>query len=146
MVKKTPHARTATLLSVAALCLALVPTAFAARAGGAPKGGSSGLTLAMVSDGNGNGLPNWGDTVTFNVSTTATTQPYVSLKCSQGGTVVYSTSAGFYDGYAWPWTKNMALRSSSWTGGAADCDARLYSASNNGRTTTLATMSFHAGA
>jgi hypothetical protein len=147
MVKTTSGVRAATLLSVTALCLALVPTALAGKGGGAPpKGGSSSLALAMVADGNADGLPNWGDTVTFNVSTTATTQPYVSLKCYQGGTLVYSTSAGFYDGYAWPWTQNMALRSSSWTSGAADCDARLYSATNSGRTTTLATLSFHADA
>jgi hypothetical protein len=130
------------VFSVFATCLALVPSALAGKPGGsAPKGGTSSFRLVLLNS--NDGLPHWGQTVTFDISTTQTTQPYVSLKCYQGGTLVYSTSAGYYDGYAWPWTQNMALRSSSWTAGAGDCDARLYSASNSGRTTTLATMSFH---
>ena len=44
--------------------------ATAARPAG---GGSSSLTLVMYTDKNGNGLPNWSDTVTFNVSTTQST-------------------------------------------------------------------------
>src|SRR5260221_1945162 len=63
--------------------------ALAAKGGGGKPGGGTGgtggLTLVMLTDANGNGLPNWGDTVTFNVSTTATTQPNVDLKCSQNG-------------------------------------------------------------
>src|SRR5258708_4962558 len=48
---------------------------------GAGSGGS--ITLKMVTDPDGDGVPNWGEQVTFNVSTTATTQPQVSLQCSQ---------------------------------------------------------------
>ena len=53
----------------------------------------------MVTDVNGNGSPNWGDTVTFDVSTTATTEPYVDLVCSQNGVVVYGATAGFFASY-----------------------------------------------
>ena len=50
--------------------------------GGKPSGGGTGtIGLApVVSDANSDGLPNWGDTVTFDISTTATTTPYVHLR------------------------------------------------------------------
>ena len=60
------------------------------------------------------------------VSTTATTEPHVSLKCSQNGVLVYATQTGYYAGYLWPWTQVMTLSSVAWTGGSADCVATLY--------------------
>jgi hypothetical protein len=57
--------------------------------------------------------------------------------------VVYTANSGYFAGYPWPWTQTMIMASGAWTGGAADCSARLYSASSTGRTTTLATTSFH---
>lgn len=69
---------------------------------------------------------NYGEQVTFEVSTTATDQPLVQLDCFQGGTKVYWASAGFYDDYPWPWARDFTLRSTYWTGGAADCTASLY--------------------
>jgi hypothetical protein len=80
----------------------------------------------MVADSNGNGLPNWADTITFKI-TSASTYPYVDVGCYQGGTLVYSASAGFYPSYPWPGARNMPLYSPSWTGGAADCTATLNS-------------------
>lgn len=94
--------------------------------GGTTGGGSSSLELRMVTDNGGDGGPNWGDVVTFNISTTATTEPNVSLTCSQNGVVVYGAVAGFYASYPWPWTQIMTLSSNSWTGGGADCVAKLY--------------------
>ena len=110
-------------------------TAFAAKGGGAGttgggghKGGggssSGSLALVMVADANGNGSPNWNDTITFNVTSTSTS-PYVSVKCTQGGTLVYAADAGFYADYPWPGARNMPLYSPSWTGGAADCTTTL---------------------
>jgi len=113
--------------------------------GGKPKpGGGGSLTLVLYTDKNGDGLPTWGDTVTFTVSTTATTEPTVSLSCSQNGAVVYGATSGFYDSYPWPWTKNMTLSSGAWTGGAADCTATLFPVSD--RSNVLATLTFRAGA
>jgi hypothetical protein len=112
--------------------------------GGGSTGGSGSLTLVMVTDNNGNGAPNWGDTVTSKVSTTATTQPTVSLACSQNGVVVYGVSSGFYEGYAWPWTNNMTLSSGAWVSGAASCTATLFPLGD--RSTVLATLTFTAGA
>ncbi len=79
--------------------------------------------------------------MTFNVSTTATSYPFVQLSCYQGKTLVYSMSAGFFPSYSWPWTQIFTLRSNAWTGGAADCTAWLYSV-DGGRETILATLSF----
>src|SRR5215467_12500063 len=85
-----------TLAIVAALMAITILPAMAAKggAGGGGKGHNSGgttgsgggsITLApLVKDVNGNGLPNWGDTVTFTISTTATDQPWVYLKCMKG--------------------------------------------------------------
>ena len=72
------------------------------------------------------GLAHWGGQVTFTVSTTETTEPHVSLRCSQNGVLVYATQTGFYAGYLWPWTQVMTLSSVAWTGGSADCVATLY--------------------
>ena len=108
--------------------------------GGNGNGGSSSLTLAMVSDGNGNGLPDWGDTVTFNVSTTATTEPNVSLTCSQDGVVVYFAARLHGD-----LNPNMNLVSMDWQGGAADCTAKLYYFSG-AKVVDLGSISFSAGA
>jgi len=99
----------------------------------------------MVADLNGNGSPNYGDTVTFNVSTTATTEPHVSLKCYQSATLVYSAATGYYASYPWPWTQNMTLSSSSWTSGAADCTATLYYFSGR-KTVTAKTLAVHVDA
>jgi len=125
MLKKTCPPGVAVVATVAALCLSLAPSALAAKRGGAGQGGSSSssLSLVMVKDLNGNGLPNWGDTVTFDVSTTAS-YPEVLLECSQNGALVFSQRAGFFPSYMW--SKDFTLQSSSWTGGAADCTACFY--------------------
>jgi hypothetical protein len=98
----------------------------------------------MVNDANADGQPSYGDTVTFNVSTT-TTEPHVSLQCYQGGVLVYGAASGFYADYPWPWTQFMTLSSSSWTGGPADCTATLYYFSGT-KVVTLATLDFPATA
>jgi hypothetical protein len=121
---------------VALVILVLVAgTALAAKGGngggghggGKPGGGSTAsgtLTLVMVADANGNGTANWADTITFDVTSTSTS-PYVSVRCYQGGTLVYGADAGFYDSYPWPGARNMPLYSPAWTGGAADCTTSL---------------------
>ena len=113
--------------------------------GNKPGGGSSGGSLALVpvNDATGNGAPTWGDTVTFNVSTSATAEPTVSLSCSQNGRVVYGASAGFYASYPWPWARDMELWSGAWTSGAASCTATLFP--NGDRGTVLASLTFTAG-
>ncbi len=111
---------------------------------GKPSGGSgsSSLGYLVAADQNGDGGLNWGDSVTYSVSTSATEYPYVSTSCVQDGVQVLSGSAGFFPSYPWPSAQVVPLTTMRWTGGAADCTARLYS--NGGkRTTTLATIAFH---
>src|SRR5215210_1993561 len=112
---------------ITALTFGLIAgTAFAGKGGGGghkSSGGSGSLALVMVVDSNGDGLPNWNDTVTFSLTTTSD-RPYVSVNCYQGTSWVYSASAGFFPDY--PWSRNFILAASSWSGGAADCTAKLY--------------------
>ncbi len=120
-----------------------------ARGGGGkgkPGGGGDGtssLKLVMVNDANGNGLPDWGDHITFNLTTTAT-KPFVGVNCYQGSSWVYAASVGYFDAY--PWAKEFTLAATSWPSGAADCVARLYTSTDGSSTTTLATLSFRVGA
>ena len=131
--------KSSTALAAAALALVLVPSALA----GPKTGSSSSLSLAIVADWNHNGLPNWNDQVRFDVSTTATTEPHVSLKCYQSGSLVYTTQTGYYAGYLWPWTQIMTLSSTAWAGGSAECVATLYYFSG-ADVVSLGTLSFTA--
>jgi hypothetical protein len=128
--------------AVAVVVLAATP-AYAAKGGGgkpAPTDGSS--TVAVRNVNPTDTVLNYGDTVTFDVSTTATDTPAVQLDCYQNGVLVMSSAAGYYP--SWPWSSDLKLYSGLWTSGAADCTARLYKSSANGlRTYTLATQSFH---
>jgi hypothetical protein len=120
-----------------------------AKGGGKPGGGGTTgggtISLVMVTDNNGDGLPSFTDVVTFNVSTTATVYPYVTLKCYQNGTLVLKTSNGIFPTSL---GQNFQLGPSpAWQSGAADCTANLENWDSYPKTiTTLASMSFHAGA
>src|SRR4051812_31032323 len=94
-----------THLVVTALVFGLVGglvgwAAFAAphNGGGGGKGGSGTISLVLSTDVNGDGLPNWGDTITYSVSTTATSAPSVSTVCTQNGSVVLHSDSSFYAG------------------------------------------------
>jgi hypothetical protein len=147
VTRKTPAVRIALAAAFLVLALALVPVALAGK-GGKPGGGGttnsgSSLTLVMLADANANGLPNWGDQLTFRVSTSAS-YPAVELDCQQNGVWVYAQVVGFYPTYMWP--QVYTLESPSWTGGAADCTATLYTTAKNGSRATLATTSYHVDA
>jgi hypothetical protein len=125
---------------VAGSAFAAKPTAGGTSGGkhGGGTGGSGTITLAaMVVDNNGNGLPNFNDVVTFNISTTATTQPWVNLVCSQNGVVVAQGWDGYFAGSIT--SLNFGLYSPQWTGGAADCVAYLTTPTWS----RLASTSFH---
>jgi hypothetical protein len=135
---------------ITALTFGLIAgSAFAAKGGGASTGGggrhgggstTGGGTISLaplVVDNNGNGTPNFGDTVTFNVSTTATSQPYVNLVCGQG----YDSWRGYFVGSLdsnW----NFVLGSGGWSSGATDCTAWLGMYTKQGFQ-RLASTSFH---
>ena len=129
-----------TFAIVAALMAITILPAMAAKGGGGKghggttggsTGGSSGIAWKMVTDVNGNNAPNYADQITFTVSTTATSRPFVALDCYQGGVRVYSFSAGIFPDYLF--TDTYTLKSSYWTGGSADCTAQAYYTQSNGR-------------
>jgi hypothetical protein len=133
--------------SLAPSALDAVAIASAKGGGGKPGGGGSSsggsLTWVMVTDINQDRLPNFRDTVTFAVQTTATAYPWVTLRCKQNGTSVYSASEGIF---ATSLGQNFTLGPTPlWTSGGADCTATLEnwdSYSKNGSITVLASMSF----
>ena len=84
--------------------------------------------------------PQFGDTVTFNVSTTQTSNPFVNLICSGNG-IGYDSWAAF-----WPSAGSFVLDSGGWTGGAADCTANLVMYVNSTKYKVLASTSFHVDA
>lgn len=138
------HRSAARIALVAAfvIALALVPTGLAGKGGGGKPGGAAPTgSFSLVLVNSSDGVPHWGQQVTFNVTSSAT-YTFVDLDCYQAGTRVYHSGVGFYAG--WPWSKNFTLSSGAWSGGAADCNARLYSSKADGSNQrTLATMSFH---
>jgi len=136
LVKKLP-ARLALMAAVAALCLSLAPRALAAPGGGGKpsKGGTGTISLVLLNS--TDGLAHYGQTVTFNISTTATTQPWVNLRCFQNGALVAQGWNGYFDGSLTG--RNFGLAAPSWTGGAADCTAYLTTPD----WTRLASTSFH---
>jgi hypothetical protein len=109
--------------------------------GGGTTGGSGTLTLVMVTDLNGDGLPNHDDVITWNLQQTVTTQPYIDTTCYQNGNPIMSASTGLFDGYPWPWTNQLRLASGLWQNAPASCTSRARAGS-----TTIATLTFNVGA
>ena len=140
MIRKPLAVRSVLVAGVALAMLALGSPADAARTPTSKVGGSS-SSLRLVLLNSTDGLPHRGEWVTFTVSTTATSEPNVSLTCTKSGMLVYSAEAGFYPSYPWPWNRLFLLSSPSWTGGAASCTAVLYYFSGR-KTVTLTTLSF----
>jgi hypothetical protein len=131
--------RIATLVAFVAI---LVVTAVAAAA--KP---SSSLNLVVLSSGGTKAAttaPSYGGQITFDVSTTETNRPYVNVRCYQGGVFVYDDWAAFWAGA--PQSDAFTLSSGYWTGGAADCTARLVAFDKQGREQTLASTAFHVNA
>jgi hypothetical protein len=128
--------------AVLALAVTLIPAALAkGKPGGGGTTGTSSITgPVLVVDKNADGLPNFGDTVMFNVSTTATTSPYVDLQCFQNGVMVAEGWRGYFAGSLD--TPNIVLNSPQWAGGAADCTAYVDKSTKQGMQ-QLASVSFH---
>ena len=132
---------------ISLLVVGLVAGTSLAAKGGKTGGGSTagGGTISLSSpitvDKNGNGLANWGDIVQFDIATTATSTPYVDLKCYQNGVLVAEGWRGYWDGsldY-----RTFGLYGGSWGSGAADCTAYLDAPTSRGGMKQLASTSFH---
>lgn len=122
--------------------LAVVVTGAALAApggkGGGPNKSGSGLKLVLLNS--TDGVPHWGQEITFELTTSAA-EPSVNVRCYQGDAFVYDGWAAFWAG-AW-FGQTFILSSQAWPGGDADCKARLVTFGSNGRERTLATMDFH---
>ena len=112
--------------------------------GGGTTSGGGGGTISLVLLNSTDGLPHFLQDVTFNVSTTATTQPWVTLRCYVGGTLVDKDSNAMFPGSL---DEIFTLGGTpAWQSGAGDCTATLENWDNyskNGSITALASMSFH---
>jgi hypothetical protein len=145
MVTRNTHAaRIAFFASLLVLALALVPVAPAAKGrsggggGGSTTGSGGGTIDLVVLTSPGDGQPHVGYKVTFNVSTSATIYPWVTLDCYQNGTLVYHGSNGIF---ATSLNEVFTLASNSWKSGAANCTAYLQNwdaYSKHGTITNLA--------
>ena len=116
--------RFALVAAVAALCLASAPAALAGKGGRPeppPSGSTSSISLVLLNS--TDGYAHYGQSVTFNVSTTATSEPWVNLKCYQNGVLVAEGWNGYFERSITG--RNFGLYSPSWTGGDADCTAWL---------------------
>ena len=142
----SPERSSANILAPSALDAASILDASANQANGKPGGGGGtvtgggSLTLRMVVDQNGDGLPNFRDTVTFTVQTTATAYPYVTLKCYKDGTLVSQESNAMFAGSL---DENFQLGPTQlWTSGTASCTATLesWNSSKRSSVTVLASM------
>jgi hypothetical protein len=160
MTKRVSPARSVLVAAFVLLALTLVPVALAGKggngggggsttSGGGHHGGGGGGTTStstlsgpvMVTDLNGDGLPNHRDSITFDVSTTATSTPEVGLRCYQGSAWVLDGYVGYWSGYEF--TPYFTLDSGYWVDGVeASCTARLFYYDKRGREQDLATLSF----
>jgi hypothetical protein len=133
--------RFALLGSIVAL-LVLAPAALAGKpaTGGGGKGGKTPPgthTISLVLLESTDGLAHYGQRIEFNVSTTATNEPWVLLECYQGGALVSQGRAAYFDGALSG--RDFVLASPKWTGGEADCVAKLTKPDWS----VLATLQFH---
>jgi predicted choloylglycine hydrolase len=128
--------------AAAIACFALALTSFTVTGAVAAKGGggkpsTSSLSLVVLDSTDG---PHQGEHVTFDVSTTATDRPWVSVNCYDAtGAWIYTDTKAFFLSSS----RDFTLSNTSWTSGAADCKAKLYKTKDGTRTTTLATLDFH---
>jgi len=125
---------TGTLLVAAVLALMLAAPSFAG------KSTISLVTLNASTTGASTG-PTMGSQVSFNVSTTATSKPFVDVQCYQNGTWVYEQWQGFFAG--WTGGQTFTLGPTGlWQSGAADCTADLVSLDSY-KPRVLTSMKFH---
>ena len=136
----------AALISLIILGLIAVP-ALAAKGGrdggggGKPSGGDAGGTISMVPMDSTDGVAHYGQRVTFDFETTATDSPFVQVRCSQAGTVVYQDTQGYFPtamGDQW----FVLGFTPAWQSGAADCTGNLMKYTRRGMQ-QLASTPFH---
>ena len=89
------------------------------------------FALVLENDADGDGIASWGDTINFQVQTTETDRPQVSVTCYQNEDLVASSMT---------WPNPTTLSSRAWQAGAAECVADLFYYSSP-RNVVIATLS-----
>jgi hypothetical protein len=82
----------------------------------------------------------FGSQVTFDVSTNATSYPWVEVTCYQGKSLVYGATHGFFSSYFTAPVYTLGP-TQLWSGGAASCTATLFSF-DGAKRKNLATTTF----
>ena len=107
---------------------------------GGKTGGKDGSAITLDQAGS----INYGDTITFTISTTKTDRPFVEVECTKNGALVYSSTVGMFQDWYDNWGEpDFTLMSLAWGGGYAACVSSLQYQDRRWRTRTLATTSFH---
>ena len=134
------------MLSKIALALSLVAAlVFVGAALAGKSSGSSSIAGPYLASADGSGTgnaaitPSFGQTITFNVSTTETSNPFVNVNCYQNGVLVMNSWSAFFPGGT---GQDFGLYSPAWQSGAANCKADLGMLASNGKWKVLASTSF----
>src|SRR2546428_13329279 len=95
------HKALASIFALFFMATLVLVSASVPAAGKGPRANSSATasSFSLVVVNSTDGLAHWGRHVSFAVSTSATTEPHVALKCSQKGGLVYAAQTGDYVGY-----------------------------------------------
>ena len=119
--------------TVRTLTIPIVLLAALSLAARAPSGGTISINEAAPY--------RFGQRMTFTVSAPGVASPFVVNECFQGGVRVYSEVHGMWPGALYGSTFTLGP-TSTWTGGDADCTAKLDDQSRK-RPVVLAEISFH---
>ena len=109
--------------------------------GNGPKNADASLTLRMVIDTNGDGLPNWGDTISFDV-TAPDGWDRIHVTATQNDALVFDWRITHREGEP---IAEARLASQDWPSGAAAGVAKLQFVTDN-QTTDIVTLEFAVGA
>jgi hypothetical protein len=134
------------IAAVLVLALAFAGAAFAGKTTGSSIAGPflvTGSPAGSATVASATSTPHYGDTVTFDVATSATDNPFVNVTCYQGGVLVMQGWSAFFNGGLGD--GNFGLGSPAWRSGAADCTANLDMYSKD-KWKVLASTSFHVDA
>ncbi len=136
----------ASVVALVIASLVIVPVAAKGPKGGSGTAGSGSITgVKMIVDQNGNGAPNWADTITFTFTST-NPKPYITLNCTTASGSGYTSTHLMY----WPNVFNdpgyFSLQSPSWMSGGASCTALLYGTNSSGNGTLLNSYGFSVAA
>ena len=123
--------------------LVFAGTAFAGKTSGSSSIAGPFVVSASQPTGAATISPQFGQTITFSVSTTTTSNPFVNLNCYQNGVLVMNSWSAFFPGGT---NQNFGLYSPSWQSGAANCQADLGMLTSNGKWKVLASTSFSVSA